>query len=351
MSRTKGLAAFLAACLLILQTSGDGSVLAASSEIQTTTVEKGSLVVSATADVSVYYPDREEIYYESDYGWCSYLYYYVASGEYVHKGDPIAEISIDVDAIAMEEIRVKLQRAREDLQAFVDSSEEQLLRAQEAIDNAEEGEKEIAILQKEKLKEELDYNMLWLQKNVEDLEKSLKVYEQAASTTTLVAPEDGIVGNLEAFWPNQMLAPHSKIGEIYLTNRIFFEVKDPNKILQYGMDVVLTDRDGNTYPATVISSNHDTLSENQRMEKAYIMALAEVGSDAMRKLTVTYETVHMDNVLIVNASCLKNDTGGTYMMVYDNEKLLKQYVTVAKIAGGTAHILDGAKEGMKVVVY
>lgn len=328
--------------------AGAATAIADDTAYTLTTVERGTLLTKAQAKASIYYPEWASIDFTSDYGSATFVKFVVESGAYVEKGQVIAEIRTEVDDIAMEELNLQLKRAQEDYEEFLTQMESALQAAEAAVGAAlSENEKKVAELELEKQRTEYMKRKVSAETGVLALEKRKQIYEAAEETTEVVAPVSGVIGWLNRYRNGDTIWDGASLGGIYDTSKTLFTVKDMTGVFRYGMSVTLKDSQGNEHVGEVISCSSDSISQYLLQETAYIRI---ENPDPMLSYTAAYETIRMENVLLVSASAVKTDAGGTYVLTLSDGRPMKQYFVSAKIVNGTCYVLSGLTEGMQVII-
>lgn len=344
-NRIKVLAVALAAGFLLQSTSVTADELG----FVTTTVERGTISVTSQTNVSVEYPHREPIVFYSGYGSASFVKYYVDRYDMVEEGDPIAEIYTFVDDIDYEELCLDLERARQERDDFYVKYEKEIAQAEENIEKAgSEREKKLARFEWELCKIDLDSTKEELDRKVEQLEERMESIEEAKETTQILAPATGSVGRLQSYWPWETIYNGTVLGEIYLVDEPIFSVQDLTGILRYGMKIDIEDSKGNHYEGTVVSCSKRYLSDGFAKDDAYIQM--EELPEQLSNMTAHYETMRIENVLIVDSKAVKTDNDGSYVMVLADGKLMKRYFVAGRSTNGKCYVVDGLDEGMTVVI-
>lgn len=316
----------------------------------TTKVERGDLIVNVEATASVEFTQTTQIVFESELGSTTFVKYLVERGDVVEEGQPIAEIYSKLDEIALEEQRIYNERTLADCEAFYESYEDQLKQAKDAVKNAQnETEKKIAKLRLEQRQMELDRSKISVDERVEAIRKQQEANEQALAVTQIFAPAAGSIGWLNRYKMGDTIWDGTVLGEIFVWDNPIYTVKDTTGILRYGMELVIVDKQGNEYPARIISCSKNNLSKEFATEVAYIQADG-IPLTKMWDLMARYDTIHMEKILKVDARAVKTDTDGTYVMELLDGKLIKRYFQAGRNIGGMYHIMDGLEEGVTVII-
>ncbi|MBQ9120450.1 MAG: hypothetical protein IJY09_10450 [Lachnospiraceae bacterium] len=337
------------ALALVVSVSGSTGALAIADDTAytTATVTRGTLLTQAQAKASVYYPEHTTVKFSSDYGSATFVKFTVAGGEYVEAGQVIAEVHVEVDDIAYEELKLRLERAEEDYQEFLTQMETTLQAAEDKVAAATGNEKRIAELELEKKQKEYEERKQSVESNVNSLIWQKEVYETAEQVTEVVAPVSGVVGWLNRYRSGDILYNGSSLGGIYDSDKMLFTITDMTGVLRYGMKVVLKDSMGGEHKGTIVSCNSNAVSSQLRQETAYIQI--EDPNPALG-YTAAYETIRMEGVLLVPDSARNKDTNGTYVYVLENGRPSKQYIVEAKTVNGQCYVLNGLTEGMQVII-
>ncbi len=340
-------AAALSGILLLSGATGTSTVIADDTSYTTATVTRGTLSAKAQAKTSVYYPEFTMIQFASDYGSATFVEYVVERGMVVEEGQVIAKIRTEVDDISMEELKLKLKRAEKKYAEFLEQMETALKDAEAAVSLAAGNEKRLAKLRLEKQQLEYDKRLKAEEESIEALRERMQVYENAGLVTEITAPVSGTIGWLEQYRGGDTIWDKAVIGGIYDTDKMLFTVKDMTGVLRYGMKLTLEDGKGKQYEGIVVSTSSDLLNPGLVQEVAYIRA---EGADPTQSYNAHYETIRMDDVLLVTASAVKTDTTGSYVMVLKDGKPSKQYFAAAKTINGQCYILSGLEEGTTVII-
>ncbi len=340
-------AAVLSSALFVSGLSNPSLAIADDTSYVTATVERGTLSTKAQARASIFYPQSTAIIFESEYGSTTFVEYAVTRGMVVEEGQVIATIRTEVDEIAKEELQLQLKRAEEDYAEFLERMESSLQQAEDAVSNATGDEKRIAELRLEKQRIEYDKRFASEESSIEALRKRMEVYETAGEVTEITAPVSGTVSWLERYREGDTIWDNATVGAIYNTDKMLFTIKDMTGVLRYGMKLMLLADNGIQYEGTVVSTASEALNPSLVQEVAYVRV---ENADPTLRYDATYETIHMDNVLLVPASAVKADTTGNYVLVLKDGRPSKQYFAAAKTINGQCYVLSGLEEGTTVII-
>ena len=309
--------------------------------------EKSTMQNSGKAKVSVYYPNSVNVMFESQYGYTQFIQFVALTGDYVEKGQPIAEIYTYVDEMEKIELDIKIARAQEELDDFESRMEDEIALLWKNVEKESGNKRVIAKLDYEKQKKQYESKLSNLKSQVSNLESRKRLLETAEKTTTIDAPIEGIVSwTAKRRWGDTIWSG-STIATINDTSNALFTVKDQTGVFRYGMKVKLQDVKGNEFEGSIISSNSSSLSQTLMNGQAYIYA---EGADPLVSYEAVYSPVYMENAIVIQASAIKSDDNGRYVHVLENGRPTKKYIVVAKTLNGKSYVISGLNEGEKVVL-
>ena len=280
---------------------------AASGTQKYTTVRRGDFVMEATLAATVVYPKQKRIRYDFPYGD---TYYLEAQGIETKKksaGDPIARIYVMLDEIQLATIERQLQRMEE------------------------RGETGTAY---------------------DETKKRLEEMEEALTTTEIVMEEDGIL--LEQEMPRFGTKISSYTIVVADPKERLLEVSNENKQFRYGQTVKVSAKiDGVTCfgTGTVITASASMVSEDLAGTVAYIRLDEE--SEYLYDgtgISVTVETVHMKDVLLLDVAATYMENGTQMVKVKDEYGLHAVSFSFGRKNTTTYWVIDGLEEGAQILV-
>ncbi len=356
MFRTNRLAAaILAGILFILTGAGTSQSYALNEDYATTVVTRQDMSVTVTVDVGINFLDNEDIVFDSIYENASFVQYLVERGQEVAEGQDLVKIQYNVDPIALAQMEIELRKAEESYNSYILSRDSELSELTNAIDEAtDDAGREIARLRLEKKQMEYGKEDISRLEYVESVRAKVNNAKAAETVTTIKSPADGVVGWLQRMNSGDTIYDGSYFGTIMKlgSDNVIFTLSDPNSIMRYGMEVTLTDASGNEYPAHVVSSSNAGLSGSMKAQTAYIVADENIPVSALWsfKMSVTYETIHLEDVVIIPKSALNKDKYGNYVREITGNTIVKRYVTLGREIKDRCFIADGLAEGTTIIV-
>lgn len=285
-----------------------GALESASSGTQKfTTVRRGDFVMEATVAGEVVYPEKRTVRYYFPYGETYYMEAVGLENPNKKAGDAIARIYVAIDEIQLVSTERQLQRMEE--RGEGGSAYEQTL-------------------------------------------TSYIEMKEALNTTEIVMEEDGIL--LEQEFPRF----GSKITsyKIVVANpkERLIQVPNENKQFRYGQSVKVSAKIGGTTcngTGTVITASPGTVSEDLSGTSALIRLDEESeylydGSG----LSVTVETVHMKDVLLLDANAVFMSNGTQMVKIKDEYGLHAVGFTFGRKNNSVYWVVDGLEEGAQILV-
>ncbi len=339
-----GAAALLTACLLAKTVP----VSADDTAYQTAVVTRGTMTVEVNMQAEYVYVKEVPLIFSLPCGSATFLEYVVDVGSYVMEGDVIANIAVDVDEIALEEIKLRLQRAEASRDKAYAEMSKRHTAAQKAVEESSGTQRQIAQLRLEQLEMEQERSKRQIDTEVAQLQEEVDAYEEVVGMTQIFAPASGrLINRLNYSVGRTPIWDGMKIAVIECDVEPMFSLRDPGNVMRYGMPVVLTGGyEEGAYECKVVSCGSKYLTGNFTEEKAYFKPTeaGAWGRDAV------YENIHIDNVLLVDTAAVQNDKNGSYVVELKDGKLSKCYFTVGKTVNNLCYALDGLTEGMTVIV-
>ncbi len=272
-----------------------------------TTVRRGDFVMEATVAGEVVYPERKTVRYYFPYGETYYMEAVGLENPNKKEGEAIARIYVAIDEIQLMSTERQLQRMEE------------------------RGEGGSAY------------------------EETLNAYiemQEALNTTEIVMEEDGIL--LEQEFPRFGSKISSYTIVVANPKERLIQVPNENKQFRYGQSVKVSAKiDGKTHTGTgtVITASPGTVSEDLSGTSALIRLDEESeylydGSG----LSVTVETVHMKDVLLLDANAVFMSNGTQMVKIKDEYGLHAVGFTFGRKNNSVYWVVDGLEEGAQILV-
>ncbi len=343
------------ACMTLFLNNDQSVKAGGAATFPTKSLEYTDLIVTATAELTVSYPNSSSVRYESMYSNASFVSYLVEDGSYVTEGDPIVEITSDIDEIALLQVKMDLERTQDGYDAYVKEAANAKAAAQKAVTKASgKTEKRLAELALEKLQMQQNASLDSYREQLEALQEKVATYEKESETIYITAPSSGLIYlPTHTNWrlhAGDTLNNGAYIGYLQSTDYCFFTLEGAGQLLRYGMEVTLTDKQGNTYPAHVANCTSSSLTNTLISTYAVVVPDAEVPVTSYEGLTATYETIHMEHVLMVPTIACHNDSNGDYVYeLTEGGAMMKHYFIKGRTVKDSCVSYEGLSEGTVIV--
>lgn len=274
-----------------------------------TTVRRGDFITTETVKGEVIYPKQERIRYEFPYGNTFFMAAVGVENPIKQSGDVIARIYVEIDKIELLTLERQLQRMEE------------------------RGDTGTAY---------------------EELKNTLAEMQEATMKTEIVLEEGGYL--LEQEFPrfeSQITSYSIVVAD--LKERLI-RVPNENAQFRYGQRVTVTAKiNGVTESGTgtVISASPNTVSE----ELAGTTALVRLDEECEHlyggaDIFVTVETVHMEDVLLLDASATYVENGMQMVKIKDEYGLHAVDFSFGRMSTSTSTywVIDGLEEGAEILI-
>lgn len=273
-----------------------------------TTVRRGDFITTTTVGGTVVYPKQERIHYDFPYGETYYLEAVGVDTPNKKAGDAIASIYVQMDELQMAVMERQLQRMEE--RGETDSSA------------------------------------------YAEMQETLSKMQEALTKTEIVMEEDGVL--LEQDFPRFGTRISSYTIVVADPSERLLEVPNENNQFRYGQMVKVSAKiNGVTKTGTgkVMTASSGTVSADLTGTTAYIRldADSEYLYDGTG-ISVTAETVHMEDVLLLDVSAAYMENGVQMVKVKDEHGLHAVSFSFGRKNASTYWVIDGLEEGAQILV-
>lgn len=272
-----------------------------------TTVRRGDFIMETTVAAEVVYPEQKQIRYDFPYGETYYMEAVGLEKSNKTEGEPIARIFVAIDELQLAIMERQLQRMEE------------------------RGETGTAY---------------------EEALKTFTEMQAALETTEIVMKEDGIL--LEQEMPRFGTKITSYTIVVADPKERLLEVPNENKQFRYGQSVKVSAKVGGTTcngTGTVITASPGTVSE----EMSGTTALIRLDEDSEylydgNGFSVTVETIHMKDVLLLDAKAVFMANGTQMVKIKDEYGLHAVGFSFGRKNSSVYWVIDGLEEGAQILV-
>ena len=294
------------------------------------------------------YPDYEVVTYDLEHGTPQFVQYEIDRYATVKKGDVVATITVEGDALLLEEKKLNLTRMYE--------------RKQDIVDRLYDEDANFTAKEIENLNEQIALK----QESIDLLEAEILEMEEAYATTEILANADGIVIWRSEKRTGDSLYYNENLMYIASPDTCYLRVSNTNQVLNYGneMQIEYRDKDGNkvAVPGKVITVTTDAMNGKMHSDQAYIKLpdeilarLEEMGKSPeisyfeRTSYDVTGNPRKVSGVVLVPSKAVFVKSGQTYVYVMDD---YGRVTAKSFIAGGhdvnNYWVIEGIEEGMTI---
>lgn len=313
-------------------------------------LEKGSFYSNYSSNGYFYYPRTYQVVNPVSHGTVYFVEYQVELNQFVQKGDVIATVRVEKDAVALERCETKLLRLRERLNELLEEYEK------------EREEEENASAKREKERQEVIEKRI---KEIAEAEEELASIKADYDTVKIVADHDGTIVQRASLKKEDIIREGSMVAVIAEPETCYVLVNNPGQLLHYGNEVTVSyqNRDGQECEVTgrVTNLSEEGVSSRLKLDYSYVLVPPEAVSE-MAALTQTFSgyTVRasfqveakaneMKDVLLVPRSAVQIWQGQTYVVyVSESGELIAQSFVAGGYDTNYYWVVEGLTEGMEV---
>ena len=305
---------------------------------RTQKLEKGKVATTFSEAGFLYYTINEPIKSDVENGTVYVDEVLVKRYEKVTKGQTIAKVHVVSDDIAIRRMERTILRANEDLQELIKENDSE--------------DKNGKAIKKQ-------------QESIADLTEKLDKMKSDGTMTTIDAPFDGIITNINSYEEGDILLKDASVGNIAAEKNCFIIVEDKSGVLSVGNVATIEYEDVNGQKATAKGDVVSVCPAALPIELNQGYSLITVSSEDLEKISaankgmdgwwirsaykVTAEARSVDNVVLVPKGAVKLDGGVTYVKM-KNDKGEPEYISF--IPGGSDNnnywVAEGLSEGMEI---
>ncbi len=324
-------------------------------DVRTIEVTRGDFTVMSSCKGEIVYDNVSYCFNTLQEGSVKYVKMLVSSGDWVQRGDRIMQVSTTVENADLEGLRAQIEVEEQNLDEYMAVYRELESKYTRIINtSANTNERRMAELLLERLETEYEDEYSSRTKNIEQMIANLDKLENSDGTHYITAEGEGEVREINRFRNGDTLRSYAYICTICDTRS--FRVRVPGGVagLCYNMPVRVTQ--GQTKGAVsldgrVTTCKSSVLTPNLIGSTDYIEVEGDPGTfEYGSDVTVSYRSVDMKNVIVVDKSAVYHDSKGDYVYVYTNGNSIKRYVLSGGNNATVVWIVSGLNEGDRVVI-
>lgn len=324
----------------------------------TVPVTRGDFSVKAAAKVTLSpaaYPSN--IYCDITSGTVRMGQFLVATGDFVRKGDPVAEVTVEANPDKIIDLNFQIATLQETLDSYVDVNKALLKKYRNIIESPAESPsaKRTAQLLYDSLSVEYAAEYESRVARITTLKNQLSEAENLIGTITIKATSDGLITSTAYYHPGQVIERNWNTPPLVTitdnrTGQII--VESNSELLRYNMSVkILQNKKNFSTTGRVVTCNSTTLSPSLSSGETIIEPDCDFSSfDLSEDTTIQFESVSAQDVLLVKKTAVNKDNRGDYVFVLRDGNCCKQYI----VSGGTNEkncwVIQGLEEGDSVII-
>lgn len=324
-------------------------------DVKTIEVARGDFVVMSSCKAEIEYDRVSYVFNNLAEGSVKYVKMLVSSGDWVHRGDRLVQVSTTVETADLDALRTEIEVEEQNLEEFMSVNRELMDKYTRIIaTSSNANERRMAELLYERLtasfEDEYDSRTKSIEQKISDLDR----LENSDGTLYITAESEGEVREINRYRNGDTLRSWAYICTICDTRSFRVRVSGGVSGLYYNMPVTVTQAQSKgaaSLEGRVTTCKSSVLAPNLIGSTDYIEILGdmetfEYGSD----VTVSYRSTDMKDVLVVNKSAVYHDSKGDYVYVYTNGNSIKRYVQTGGNNATVVWIVNGLVEGDLVVI-
>ncbi len=325
-------------------------------------VDYGTIKKQEKREALLYFSKYEEVMIPENLGSVRLKEMMIKEGDMVKKGTPVAKITTSIDEVDLARKSLDLKRAEEAYQRFV-NSQNKTLQEQKKVEKLiiDKQDKKIAILEYEKAKLDFEVNKEKQKRQIESMKDEIEKCKTIKNTTELLAPIDGYVVSISD--PGVGTQIEHSLMRIADPTSILFQVKDPERLFEYNMNVKLTvngegSKEQIIKGKIICTTNELNGGRTTTPNTCLIKPDKPVKLNELKDKTISaiVDVFSMDNVLIapieaVNATFDQNDVNrvaSAYVLI--DGSLVEKYFQFGTKNAKYYQIVAGLQKGDKLIL-
>lgn len=335
----------------VLNTDAPELLTSSQSRYTTVVVEKGEFAVDVSGNANVFYPVQQDLVCNEKN--MTYREILVQRGEEVKKGQTLITMDLTYSNADYQEWKLQLQRAQEDLASGKAQKESAIAEAKLALEGLESYEKTLAELAVQKLELELEEYIFGEEQKIAQLQEKITDLQSAMANNVIKAPFDGIVEYVVDANKGDSVTTGRALVRLHSADAVLFRAGEVADKLYYNMAVTVNIGRGNSQQSFVgvVVGAPNVLPTSLNSNYAFIKLANSVTLEQFTN-SVRYSgnSVLLRDVLILDANAVHNEDGKNYVNILTDETVEKRFVVVENNGSGMVWVMDGLKEGQKIIV-
>lgn len=322
--------------------------------ITTAQVISGTFIINGSCKAQLECENVSYIFNDIDSDNVKFVEFKVKNGTRVKRGDVIAQVSVEVEDLEYDKLAIQLATEEANYEQYIDVNKGLLRDYEYRIEHAATAdERETAQLLYDRLTVSFEEEKKRRDSEIENLRNTVNGYYENNGTEYITAPIDGVVSGLNRFRSGDKLGFYTYIGAVYDTDSVRVRVYGGSQ-LAFNMPVTIVQSSAGSSVSVegrVTSNNNATLAPNLIGSTDNVEILGDPSVlDINGDISLRFQTVTMENAVMVPRKAVSSDTGGDYVFRYENGMSVKHYILAGGINPDYVWVVDGLNEGDEVVI-
>lgn len=347
----------LISCLLMSGCAKDTKKQTTEITLQPPKVNYDTVKVTKGDYVSNFSSSKVDLVYDavdikSDKKASRFAEFRVSKYDDVKEGDIIAILNTQVSTVNIEEKQLAYERSINQYYSDCNDMKIGLHNQEQALKQMSDGtDKEIAAIKLEQARARYAQYQLQNERSLEQQEKEIKELETETNDNKILAPFDGVIFDMTTFGKGDEVNPGDTICKLVPVDQILLGVSDLGD-LRYNMEVTVKSKWGKNeseYQGRVAFAKN--VAPDGKWENMTYIALEDpLAYLELQNPSINVEYISIKDVLLIDSSVVSKDINSDYVSLYENDQIIKQYVSVGKIDKDKAWILQGLSENQSVII-
>ena len=333
-------------------------------------VTVGSVARSYSADGSIRYKEQT---ITCDFDGARVVSYNIGAGDTVAKGDILATVSIEHSEADLQSLRAELSIAKSSGDRRISDASASVSSAKKSLSEYD-GEDATARRRLELALERAEINEKLTRKSVEQsvdaAQRKVDEFVERISRTTIVAPADGYIANLEMRAEGAAIPLGGKICTLVTYDDVsLVGTSELSGAVRYGMTMTLSARglDGEYETKVIAAPNVEGAATGifavaipDELMKAFTESAGELNPSTGGRpgrptslpsgIRLETERVRADDAVIVPNGAVQNEDGKRFVYVMRDGELRKRFIATGLSDDKNTQVLDGLEVGEQVSV-
>lgn len=320
------------------------------SEYTTVQVELGTVHRTLTSEASVQYPVQVEIRNKLHAARVADVN--LVRTEVIEAGTVLGRIASESSASDLEQAKLSLQRAQDELANGIKDREEAIRLAQSALSGLQGTNREIARLELQKLQIALMDFTISQQRQIDTLEEEIEKKVEQSLDQEVIAPITGGISYFSYIAPGDSLSYNQVLLTLASPFPHVLRMEDSEGEWRYGMPVTVEygpRNNRNSCTGRVVAADN-ILPHESRSGYAYVALDQEIDPRALTMLTVKGALYHLENVPVIPKRASQVSGGDNIVSLIEGSSIANRHVNLALTSADGSWVVQGLTPGQTVIL-